>query len=648
MHQAASNAPAAALLVHAGYLWLILALPLFGVLFNLFLGKRAGKAAVSLVAPGVVGAAFVVACYAFVQLLSLPPGSALTQTLYPWIHAGNLAVNVAFRLDALSGTMVMIVTGVGFLIHVYSVGYMHEDERYSRYFTYLNLFTLAMLTLVLGDSLPLLFVGWEGVGVCSYLLIGFWFSETANAAAGKKAFVVNRIGDAGFLLAVFLLFWHMGGANGLRFDEIAAQVDQIPPHILTAVGLLFFVGAMGKSAQLPLYVWLPDAMAGPTPVSALIHAATMVTAGVYLIARMSFLYVLAPGALEVVAIVGALTALFAASIGLLQTDIKKVLAYSTVSQLGYMFLALGVGAFSAAIFHLMTHAFFKGLLFLGAGSVIHGMSGEQDMRKMGGLRTHMPVTFRTFFIGTIAIAGIPGFAGFFSKDLVLASAFAEGHIGLWFIGVLAAGLTAFYMFRLLFMTFYGECRADEKTKHHIHESPKTMTVPLVVLAILSIVGGYISLPMHLLWGDKLGEFLAPVLAAHGVHHLSIPLELALMATSVSVAASGIALAYLFYVARPELPGQLAEQAGALYKVVLNKYYVDEIYDAAIVRPTLYGSRMLWRWFDVAVIDAAVNGVAAFVAGNARVWRRVQTGNVQHYAASLLVGAAVVLAYYALL
>ena len=648
MHEVATHAPAAGSIVSAGYLWLILALPLLGVLFNLFLGKRAGKGAVSLVAPGVVAGAFGIACYAFAQLLSLPAGSALTQTLYPWIHAGSLTVDVAFRFDALSGTMVMIVTGVGFLIHVYSVGYMHDDERYSRYFTYLNLFTLAMLILVMGDSLPLLFVGWEGVGVCSYLLIGFWFTEEANAVAGKKAFVVNRIGDAGFLLAVFLLFWNLGGANGLRFEEIAARVHEIPPHVLTAVALLLFVGATGKSAQLPLYVWLPDAMAGPTPVSALIHAATMVTAGVYLIARMSFLYVLVPGALEVVAVVGALTALFAATIGLVQTDIKKVLAYSTVSQLGYMFLAVGVGAFSAGIFHLMTHAFFKGLLFLGSGSVIHGMGGEQDMRKMGGLRRFMPTTYRTFFVGTLAIAGIPGLAGFFSKDLILAAAFAEGHVGLWFMGVLAAGMTAFYMFRLLFMTFYGECRADDETRHHIHESPRTMTIPLVILAVLSVVGGYIALPMHLLWGDQFGHFLAPVLAGHAEHHLSIPLELGLMATSVSFAASGIALAYFFYVARPELPGQLAEQARALHTLLVNKYYVDEIYEAVIVRPVVQGSRLLWRWFDVAVVDGAVNGAASVVAGNARLWRRVQTGNVQHYAASLLVGAALVMAYYALL
>ncbi len=648
MHEAATH-DTAAVLVTANYLWLILALPAAGVLFNLFLGKRMGKGAVGFVAPSVVAGAFAVALYAFLELLKLPAGSALQQTLYPWIHVGRLTVDFSLKIDALSGLMSLIVTGVGSLIHVYSVGYMHDDERFSRYFTYLNLFTLAMLILVLGDSLPLLFVGWEGVGVCSYLLIGFWFSEEANAVAGKKAFVVNRVGDAGFLIAVFLLFWNLGvDSTGLKFSEIAAAVHTLPQWVVTAVALLLFVGATGKSAQLPLYVWLPDAMAGPTPVSALIHAATMVTAGVYLIARMSFLYVLAPDAMQVVATVGATTALFAATIGLVQTDIKKVLAYSTVSQLGYMFLAVGVGAFSAGVFHLMTHAFFKGLLFLGSGSVIHGMSGEQDMRKMGGLREHMPTTYKTFLIGTIAIAGIPGLAGFFSKDAILAATFAEGHIVLWLMAVLAAGMTAFYMFRLLFMTFWGECRADHETQHHIHESPRSMTLPLMILAVLSIFGGYLSIPMHLLWGDVFGHFLAPVLAGHGTHHLSMILEIGLMATSVTIAACGITMAYFLYVARPDLPESMAHDAAPLHRVILDKFYVDEIYEALIVQPIVHGSRALWRWFDVAVIDAVVNGTASVVDANGRLWRRAATGNVQHYAASLLIGAALVLAYYALL
>jgi NADH-quinone oxidoreductase subunit L len=467
MHEAATAA------TQVNFLWLIPAFPALGVLFNAFIGNRTGKRPVSLVAPGVVGAAFITGCYAFAQVLSLSPGGALVQRVWPWIWAGTLHVDVALRIDALSAVMVLIVSGVGFLIHVYSVGYMGEDASYARYFTYLNLFTLAMLTLVMADNLPLLFVGWEGVGLCSYLLIGFWFSVEANAVAGKKAFVVNRIGDAGFLLGIFLIFWNLGpGVHSLSISEIAAGAKSMAPSTVTIITLLLFVGATGKSAQLPLYVWLPDAMAGPTPVSALIHAATMVTAGVYMIARLHALYVLAPVSMVVVATVGVLTALFAATIGLMQNDIKKVLAYSTISQLGYMFLGVGVGAFSAGIFHLMTHAFFKGLLFLGAGSVIHGMSGEQDMQKMGGLRAHQPITFWTFVAATLAITGIPGFSGFFSKDEILAQAFASPHGGpwLWTIGFIAAGCTSFYMFRLLFLTFFGECRADEHTRHHIHES----------------------------------------------------------------------------------------------------------------------------------------------------------------------------------
>jgi NADH-quinone oxidoreductase subunit L len=646
MHETAAEA-AQAMVAQVSYLWLIPAFPLVGVLFNLFLGRRAGKGAVSFVAPAVVGAAFAVSCAAFLQLLDLPAGSALQQTLYRWITAGNLSVDLTFRIDALSAVMVSIVSGVGFLIHVYSVGYMHDDERYARYFTYLNLFTLAMLTLVLADSLPVLFVGWEGVGLCSYLLIGFWFTEQTNAAAGKKAFVVNRVGDAGFLLATFLLFWNLPGeTRSLSFQEIAAGVGSIDPTTLTWIATLLFVGATGKSAQLPLYVWLPDAMAGPTPVSALIHAATMVTAGVYMIARLSFLYLLAPTAMEGVALIGGLTAIFAATIGLVQNDIKKVLAYSTVSQLGYMFLAVGVGAFSAGIFHLMTHAFFKGLLFLGSGSVIHGMGGEQDMRKMGGLRHHMPVTFATFAVGTVAIAGIPPLAGFFSKDSILAAAMATGHAKLWLVGVIAAGLTSFYMFRLLFLTFFGESRADEHTRHHIHESPPSMLVPLGILAVLSLVGGWVGLPLHWLWGDVFGHFLAPVVGAH-VPHLDGFTEGLLMAASIGVALIGFTVALFMYVLRPLLADRLAAAAAAAYQVLLNKYYVDEIYDALIVRPLLAVSNALWSLFDVGVIDAAVNGVARIVEANSRLWRRVQTGNVQHYAVSMLLGAMLLLGYYAL-
>jgi NADH-quinone oxidoreductase subunit L len=519
MHPAATSGTATAV----SFLWLIPALPAVGVLFNAFFGARAGKRAVSLVGPGVIGAAFAVVCYTVARLMQLPAGAALAQDLYPWITAGSLQVHVAFRIDALSAVMIMVVSGVGFLIHIYSVGYMGDDAGYARYFTYLNLFMLSMLTLVTADNLPLLFVGWEGVGLCSYLLIGFWFDKEANATAGKKAFIVNRIGDAGFLLGIFLLFWNLGGgAHSLSFQEIAAHAKAIPLSTVTIITLLLFVGATGKSAQLPLYVWLPDAMAGPTPVSALIHAATMVTAGVYMIARLNFLFILSETSMAVVATVGALTALFAASIGLAQTDIKRVLAYSTISQLGYMFLGVGVGAFSAGIFHLMTHAFFKGLLFLGAGSVIHGMSGEQDMQKMGGLRTHQPITFVTMFVATLAIAGIPGLAGFFSKDEILAQAFASPHGSpwLWATGVVAAGLTSFYMFRLLFLTFFGECRADEHTRHHIHESPAVMTVPLMILAVLSVIGGYVGLPAHWLWGNRFEAFLEPVFAGAEGGHLA--------------------------------------------------------------------------------------------------------------------------------
>jgi len=633
------------------YLWLIPAFPALGVLFNAFLGERAGKGAVSVVAPGVIAAAFAVASYAFSQILSLPEGASLSQVLWPWITAGTLQVDVAFRVDALTAVMLMIITGVGLLIHIYSIGYMAHEPSFARYFTYLNLFTCAMLILVLADNLPLLFVGWEGVGLCSYLLIGFWFSEEANANAGKKAFIVNRIGDAGFLLGTFLLFWNLGpGNHSLSFPEAQAQASQIDPGVITAITLLLFVGATGKSAQIPLYVWLPDAMAGPTPVSALIHAATMVTAGIYMIARLSFLFVLSPTTMAVIATVGAATALFAATIGLVQNDIKKVLAYSTVSQLGYMFLAVGVGAFSSGIFHLMTHAFFKGLLFLGSGSVIHGMGGEQDMRKMGGLRHHMPVTFATFLIGTIAIAGIPPFAGFFSKDEILAHAYGGAHGSpiLWAVGVAAAAMTSFYMFRLLFMTFTGTCRADEHTRHHIHESPLSMTLPLMVLAGLSIVGGWVGLPLHIGWGNQLEHFLAPVFG-HAQHplHLDLSVEYVLMSTSVLVALGGLAVAYVLYIQRPELPRVLSDKLGGVYDLLLNKYYVDELYEALFVRPTVALSTWLWRVIDAGLIDGLVNGSATVVAANSTLWRRLQTGNVQHYALSMLAGAVLVLGYLVL-
>ena len=626
-------------------LWLIPALPLAGLLLAIVFGDR--KRLVTIVAPGVVGIAFAVALASVVALLRAPAGARLVDDVYPWIVAGPFRADVAFRVDALAAVMVLIVTGVGFLIHVYSVGYMAHDESLPRFFAYLNLFMFAMLLLVLADNLVVLFVGWEGVGLCSYLLIGFWYEKEENAAAGMKAFVVNRIGDMGFVLGLLLLAWSTAanGAISLDVAHIEEHVHALAPATATAVALLLLVGAAGKSAQLPLYVWLPDAMAGPTPVSALIHAATMVTAGIYMIARLHVVFLASPFALEVVAIVGAATALFAATIALVQTDIKKVLAYSTVSQLGFMVLALGVGAFATAIFHVMTHAFFKALLFLGAGSVIHGMSGEQDVSQMGGLRQKMPVTWWTFLIGTLAIAGAPGFAGFFSKDEILAHTWGTGHYALWAVGAFSAALTAFYMFRLLFLTFFGELRAAPEVAHHVHESPPVMTVPLVILAALSIVGGWIGLPEGWLWGSAFGRFLAPVTGHVALGEHGAGVETALMLVTTLLAAAGATLAYVFYVRMPGLPYLLAWRLKPVYEFLVGKYWVDELYDALVVRPYVALSTLLWRIVDQTMIDGAVNGVATAVVVNGQLWRYVQDGNVQHYALVFLGGAVALVSYY---
>ncbi len=614
------------------YLRYIPLFPLFGVLFNIFLGQRLGRKAVNIVAPGVVLLSFFVSLHAFENL---PEGGALVDNIWPWITSGNLHVDFALRVDQLAAVMILIVTGVGFLIHVYSVGYMAHDEDLARYFAYLNLFTMSMLLLVLGENLLLLFVGWEGVGLCSYLLIGFWYTDDEKASAGKKAFIVNRVGDAGFLLGMFLLFWTLGQAGvwTFSFSDIQQHISSVPGDIATIICLLFFIGATGKSAQIPLYVWLPDAMAGPTPVSALIHAATMVTAGVYMIARLHFLYDLSPTALTVVAYIGAATAFFAATIGLVQTDIKRVLAYSTVSQLGYMFLGLGVGAYTAGVFHLMTHAFFKALLFLGAGSVIHGMSDEQDIQKMGGLKDKMPITFWTFFVACLAIAGIPGLSGFFSKDLILEEAYASplGSPVLWLIGTIGAGMTAFYMFRLLFVTFLGENRASHEVQHHIHESPPSMTVPLAVLAVLSVVGGYLPL-LH---------FLSPVFGAH--HEEEIPILIKYLPTIAGL--GGIGLAYVMYVQNPAMADNLRQSLSALHNLLFNKYYIDEFYDAVFVRPIAAASNWFWQVWDAIVIDGTVNGAAYTMEANGFLLRLWQTGNVQNYALSFLVGAMVMLGYY---
>ena len=657
--------------------WIVF-LPLIGAIINGLFGakiqKALGKGAIGLIACAPVVIAFALSVYAFIILAGLEPQRRfLLDNLYRWIDLGSLKVDMAFIVDPLSAVMILIVTGIGGLIHIYATGYMHEDNAFWRFFAYLNLFTAAMLTLVLGDSLLLLFVGWEGVGLCSYALIGFWYTDHANARAGNKAFIVNRVGDFGFVLGMFLLFWSLDaqGHGTLTFRQMVEAAPSIKDMtiwgtpVITLATLLLFIGATGKSAQIPLFVWLPDAMAGPTPVSALIHAATMVTAGVYMTARLNVFFSMAPATLNVIAVIGVATALVAATIALTQFDIKKVLAYSTVSQLGYMFIGVGVGGYAAAIFHLMTHAFFKACLFLGSGSVIHAMHHEQDMRKMGGLKQWMPTTFATFFISVLAIAGFPPFAGFFSKDEILWLAASNHYWGIWFLALCGAGLTAFYMFRQLFMTFYGECRADHHTKDHLHESPAVMTLPLVVLAAGAVLAGFIGLPA-VLGGSQFAHWLEPVIHAHGEAHGSHELEWGLMGLSVAVAASGAFIAYLMY--RRELlsPAIFANLAGgALYRLFDRKWYFDEIYQVVFVNGTLLLARALSA-FDAYVIDGIVNGAAGltrFVSwlngvfdfyiidgivnavANLTYWagnrfRRVQTGNINSYLYGILIALAV--------
>jgi len=615
------------MVVDAPLLRWIVALPALGVLLNVVVGRRVAPAA-KVIGPGVLLGSFVLSLVTAAQLFGLAEGAALADRVWEWIRAGGFSAEVAFRMDALAAVMCLVVTGIGFLIHVYSVGYMHGDPGFARFFTYLNLFVTAMLVLVLADNLLLLFVGWEGVGLCSYLLIGFWYDKVENAVAGKKAFLVNRIGDAAFLLGLFLLVQHAGT---LQVSALAARSGSLAPWALP-ICLLLFVGACGKSAQIPLYVWLPDAMAGPTPVSALIHAATMVTAGVYLVARLHFLYAMAPAALAVVAAIGAATALLAAVIGTAQNDIKKVLAYSTVSQLGFMFLGLGTGAAGAAIFHVVTHAFFKGLLFLGAGSVIHAMSGEQDMRRMGGLRARTPITFWTMVAGTAAIAGVPFTSGFFSKDEIIAGAFLGAHAQplLGVVAYAAAFLTAFYMGRMLFMTFFGELRASHEVAHHVHESPAVMTVPLVVLAAFSLAGGFLPIP-HLI-APSIGH-------PHAAH--AAPW---MMAVAVAVGLGGLALAYWFYVVQPGLPWLVTGRIEGLYALARDAFRVDALYDRVIVRPLFALADVLARRVDPGLVDGVVNGAATWVAATSHLTRRLQTGNVQHYALSFLAGAAVLVAW----
>jgi len=659
------------------HLWLIPVLLLIGATINGFFGRRFSRQTVSAIALGFSGAGFAMALWIAAQFSSLIVPHV--ETLAPWIRVGDFQVDFAFYLDPLSLVMLLVVTGVGFLIHIYSVGYMWEEGGFYRFFSYINLFMFFMLTLVLASNYLLMFIGWEGVGLASYLLIGFWFTKDSAASAGKKAFIVNRIGDFGFLIALFLLIKHFGSLN---FAQVFESVAPLSPEIagaglLTSIALLLMVGAAGKSAQLPLYVWLPDAMEGPTPVSALIHAATMVTAGVYMVSRSHVIFERAPMALSVVAIIGTLTALFAATIGVCQTDIKKVLAYSTISQLGYMFMACGVAAFSAGIFHLMTHAFFKGLLFLAAGSVIHAVGGEQDMRRMGGLRHHIPWTFWTMTAATFAIAGFPPFAGFFSKDEILWRVYSSpyGSWVYWLLGVFTAFLTSFYMFRLWFLTFFGEYRGEAQghgddhmhvvgglqpgasTSHGsehghggIHESPKIMLVPLVILAVLSVCGGWVG-------SARFDKFLSPALhnavPASGSGQ-AVPLEeqkeqgdteTLLTGISVLAAASGLFLAWFLYQRRPQLPQEIAQALGGFYQTVLHKYYVDELYAAFFVKPLIDGStRLLWHGVDRDMIDATLDNSAEGANHVSDAMRHMQSGNLRSYAGWIAAGAAVVIAY----
>jgi NADH-quinone oxidoreductase subunit L len=665
----------------AQLIWIVPLFPLLGAIVNGLWGRRYIREKAHIPAIVFTALSLIFALLVVGEIVADPKATQVV--IFDWIVAGPLSVQIGFLADPLSAMMLLVVAGVGFLIHIYSIGYMHGDPGYYRFFAYLNLFMFFMLVLITANNYLLMFVGWEGVGLSSYLLIGFWFERQSAADAGKKAFVVNRVGDAGFLLGVFLIYTTFGTFTYLDVFQGAPEASTA---ILTAITLCLFVGAMGKSAQIPLYVWLPDAMEGPTPVSALIHAATMVTAGVYMVVRSHVLYQLAPVSAEFVALIGGLTAIFAASIGLVQNDIKRVLAYSTVSQLGYMFLGAGVGGFIAAIFHLVTHAFFKGLLFLASGSVIHALGGEQDMRKMGGLGPHLPITSRVFFVGAIAIAGIPPFAGFWSKDGILADTFKSGHYLLWFVGVVGAFMTAFYMFRLIYMTFYGESRVDQEVLHHVHESPPVMTVPLIILASLSVGGGLIlGVPpehgwIHRFLGAVVGHGIvqvaggvaeaADMVEAHmggGAFHA---VDALLMLISVMVGVLGWALAWFMYTRRTAIPIRLAEKYKDLYELLLNKYWVDELYDYVFVRGAKALANFLWGFdervldgavngashmtiqtsegssrFDLQTIDGSVNGLSVVITFGARAFRLLQTGFVQNYVLAMVLGLFVIVTAY---
>ena len=634
---------------------LIPLLPFAGFLIAGLFGKFLKERAAYFPIAGVVGA-FLLSVSAFFDVLG---GTIVNENLYSWISIGTLSVNVGLQIDQLTTVMLLVVTTLSSLIHIYSVGYMHGDKGFARFFSYLALFTFFMLVLVMANSFLLMFVGWEGVGLCSYLLIGFWYEKKSASDAGIKAFVVNRVGDFGFLLGMLLIFVTFGTLDFAGVFKAVADPTANFNYVLfgseisviTLIALLLFVGAMGKSAQLPLYVWLPDAMEGPTPVSALIHAATMVTAGVFMVARCAPIFSLSPVAMNVVAIVGGLTAVFAATIGLVQNDIKRVIAYSTISQLGYMFLGLGVGAFSAGIFHLTTHAFFKGLLFLASGSVIHALSGEQDMRKMGALKSKIKVTHAVFIIGSLALAGIFPFAGFFSKDEILWSAYNASTLGrgLWVLGVAAAFMTAFYSFRLIYLTFYGKSRMDHEVEHHVHESPKIMTIPLMILAFFSVVIGWIGIPGAIIpHANLFGDFLAPLFphSEHAAAAESHWFELGLMVFSVIVALAGIRAAYAWYVKNPSRPAYWAEKYKGAYTLLLNKYKVDEVYNYIFVDGLVHKlAKVLYTIGDVKIIDGAVNGLAQAISSTSQRSRKLQTGYVQQYAFTMGLGLVVIVGLY---
>ncbi len=640
------------------YLWLVPTLPLAGAIINAIFSRKLPRWLVSVIACGTVGASFVVSLLAFFAMQAQDEHHRIINVpLFTWIPVADFQVDVAFLLDPLSALMLLVVTGVGFLIHVYSIGYMEHDDGYGRFFTYLNLFVFSMLLLVLANNYLLLYVGWELVGLCSYLLIAFWFHKPEAASAGKKAFITTRIGDFGFGLGVILIFVTFGT---LDFSAVFAHAKAIDQLLITVITLLLFAGAVGKSAQIPLYVWLPDAMEGPTPVSALIHAATMVTAGVYMVARSHALFELSPFASNIVAWTGALTAIYTATIALVQMDLKRVLAYSTISQLGYMFVAVGIGAYGAGIFHLMTHAFFKALLFLGAGSVMHAMNGVIDMRHLGGLRASMPRTYITFLAAALAIAGFPFFSGFFSKDEILASAFATGHTAIWAIGLVTAALTAFYVFRAFFLTFHGEpswakdegrMTKDEghhsssvvgHSSFHPHESPSVMTIPLAILAVLSVFGGFVGMP-KVLGPNLLAHYFEPVFHPHDLH-LTASTEWLLIGASVAAGLLGITIAYWFYIARPTIPVTLARQFRPIYNLLWHKYWVDELYSWLFVDKGYRLAMFLWQVVDVNIIDGFANGLGRATASLSRVARGWQTGYVRAYALMMFIATVIILGW----